>query len=358
MKKRVWIPLVIFVVLLITYLVGPVPNDPTYSSAWPDVPSALSALQEHVEQTEARQPIREDNQARIRWYGDSLQVTEYSFVYLHGFAGSYRDGYPLNVNVADTFGANIYLARWATHGLKPPASLNDFTPEMAWQSAKEALAIGRRIGRKVIIISTSTGGTLALKLAATYPDSVFALVNLSPNIRDDQFGAFLLNSPWGYELAHVVSLGEHREIEHEQEIATQYWDTIYPAEALVNLQVLVESTMHTEIFKKVQCPVLTLYYHKSFMEEDEHVAIERYPEVYEALATPDSLLKLIALDKPGTHFIGSDIKSQDYQTAQQKVIEFCEQQLGMETVPAPPPYASGALNTRMRTIVRRSKNSD
>ncbi len=352
MKKRVWIPLVIFVALLIAYLAGPVPSDPTYSEVWPRIPSALPTLHDYVKQTEAKQPVRDDNQARIRWYGDSLQVTEYSFVYLHGFAGSYRDGYPLNVNVADTFGANIYLSRWATHGLKPPASLDNFTPEMAWQSAKEALAIGQRIGRKVIVISTSTGGTLALKLAATYPDSVFALINLSPNIRDDQLGAFLLNTPWGYELAHLVSLGDHREIEHEQEKATQYWDTIYPAEALVNLQVLVESTMHSETFKKVHCPVLTLYYHKNFMEEDEHVAIERYPEVYEALATPDSLLALIALDKPGTHFIGSDIKSQDYRTAQQKVVAFCRQILGMETIPTPAPYAGGDSDTRMRTIVR------
>ena len=299
MKKRVWIPFIIFTVLLITYLTGPVPNEPTYSEEWPYVPSVLAALQDHVVQSEAEQPVREDNQARIRWHQDSARVTEYSFVYLHGFAGSWRDGYPLNVNVADTFAANSYLARWATHGLKPPASLDNFTPEMAWESAKEALAIGRRIGRKVIIISTSTGGTLALKLAATYPDSVFALVNLSPNIRDDQLGSFLLNTPWGYELAHLVSLGDHREIEHEEPMASQYWDTIYPADALVNLQVLVESTMHSGTFGKVQCPVLTLYYHKNFMEEDEHVAIERYPEVYEALATPDSLLELTALGQAG-----------------------------------------------------------
>ena len=337
MKKRVWIPLVILVALVVTYLVGPVPVDPTYSEAWPSVPTSLSVLENQVVQSEAKMPVRDNNEARIIWHHDSPRMTEYSFVYLHGFAGSYRDGYPLNVNVADTFGANIYLSRWATHGLKPPASLDQFSPEMAWESAKEALAIGRRIGRKVIILSTSTGGTLALKLAATYPDSVYALVNISPNIRDDQFGAFLLNSPWGHELAHLVSLGDHREIEHEQAVATQYWDTIYPADALVNLQVLVESTMHNETFAGVRCPVLTLYYHKNFIEEDEHVEVDRYPEVYEMLSTPDSLLELTALAEPGTHFIGSDIKSQDYHTAQQKVVSFCQQTLGMKIESDPIP---------------------
>lgn len=324
---------------MVTYLIGPVPRDPTYSMVWPDLPSSLAELQNYVERTEAAKPIRKDNQARILWYDGEPKVTEYSFVYLHGFAGSYQDGYPLNVNVADTFGANIYLSRWADHGLKPPASLNGFTPEAAWKSAKEALAIGQRIGRKVIIMSTSTGGTLALRLAAAYPDSVHALINISPNIRDDQFGAFLLNSPWGYGLAHLVSLGSHRKIEHEQAIARQYWDTIYPADALVNLQVLVESTMQPETFQDVRCPVLTLYYHRNFMQEDEHVEIDRYPEVYEMLGTPDSLLELVELDQPGTHFIGSAIKSQDYRTAQQQIIEYCQETLGMETVTASPPYA-------------------
>ena len=332
MKKRVWIPLAILAVLIITYLAGPVPHDPTYTTEWPNLPSSLSKLQNYVEQTEAAKPTRKDNQARILWYHNKPTITDYSFVYLHGFAGSYRDGYPLNVNVADTFGANIYLARWADHGLKPPASLSGFTPEAAWESAKEALAIGQRIGRKVIIMSTSTGGTLALRLAAAYPDSIHALINISPNIEDDQLGAFLLNTPWGYELAHLVSLGSHREIEHEQAIARQYWDTLYPAEALVNLQGLVESTMQPETFQDVRCPVLTLYYHKNFMEEDGHVEIDRYPEVYEMLSTPDSLLELVELDKPGTHFIGSAIKSQDYRTAQQRAVEFCRETLGMKTV--------------------------
>lgn len=294
------------------------------------MPALLEALEDQIHRQEDSLPLRKDNRARIIWQDSIPGVTEYSFVYLHGFAGSYRDGYPVNVQVADTFGANIYLARWAGHGLKPPASLNTFTPENAWKSAKEALAIGHRIGRKVILMSTSTGGTLALKLAAVYPDSVYALINISPNIKDDQKAAFLLNSPWGWELAHLVSLGDNRKISHEKEIADQYWDTIYPAEALVNLQVLLNSTMKQETFQQVKAPVLILYYQKNFLEEDERVEVSLYPKVLAALGTPDSLKTLQALDRPGTHFLASDIKSKDYQTAQAEIIAFCREVLGME----------------------------
>ncbi len=109
------------------------------------------------------------------------------------------------------------------------------------ESAKEALAIGRRIGEKVIIMSTSAGGTLAIKLATEYPDSVYAINNMSPNLKDDQRGSFVLNSHWGYEIANLISFGENKKIKHEKDIATQYWDTIYPSKALVDLQVLISS---------------------------------------------------------------------------------------------------------------------
>lgn len=328
-RKGVWIALIILVILLITYVAGPAPPQPVYHNAWPELPADATELETYISTQQDTLNIRQDNQARIHWQDSLPQLTEYSFVYLHGFAGSYRDGYPLNVALADTFHANLYLARWAGHGLTAPASLTTFTPETAWESAKEALAIGRRIGRKVIVLSTSTGGSLAIKLAATYPDSVYALINISPNIRDDQPGSFLLNSPWGHELAHLVSFGQHRKINHKEPAAAQYWDTLYPAEALINLQVLLETTMLPATYQAIRCPVLTVYYHKNIIEEDQRVEIDLYPSVHEQFATPTAQKHLAAFPTPGTHFIGSDIKSDDYQTALHRMIVFCREVLEM-----------------------------
>lgn len=316
--------------ILLTACAGKAPATPSYETTWAKVPDNLRVLEEYIQQREDSLPVRKDNQARIIWQDKPYQKTKYAFVYLHGFAGSYRDGYPLNLNVADTFGANIYMARWAGHGLKPPASMDDFSAENAWESAKEALAIGHRLGEKVIIMSTSTGGTLGIKLAAVFQDSVHALINLSPNIDDDQKTAILLETELGPALARLASGGENQKISYEEPEAAQYWDTIYPAQALVDLQILVGSTMEEEVFRKVSCPVLTLYYHENFLEEDEHVEVSEYPEAHALFATPDSLKQLTALETPKTHFIGSDIRSSDYKTPQQKVIKFCREVLGME----------------------------
>ena len=330
MKKRYWIPAAITAAVLITYFTGPKIDEPKYNTELPELPDDLKALENYIETTEARLPVREDNQARILWQGEEPKITEYSVVYLHGFAGSYRDGYPVNVEVADTLEANLYLSRWAGHGLKPSAALESFSPEAAWESATEALVIGRKIGKKVIIMSTSTGGTLALKLAATYPDEVHALINLSPNIEDDVEGAFILNSPWGYEIAKLVSFGDHRKIQHENELARQYWDTVYPSRALVDLQVLLESTMKKETFQAIETPVLTLFYRENWFEEDDHVEVEVYPEVHKMLSTPDDKKKLVKLETPKTHFLGSDIKSKNTQVVLKEIVEFLREQLNTD----------------------------
>lgn len=330
MRKRYLILIIIVVILIITYFAGPVPDNPTYSNSFPVVEEELAILENKIASSEDSLPIREDNQARIVWYNDQVTKTKYSIVYLHGFAGSYRDGYPVNKNIADTLKANIYYARWAGHGLKPPKSLNNFSGEHAWKSAKEALAIGNQIGENVIILSTSTGGTLAFKLAAEFPEKIFALINLSPNLEDDQPGTFVLNSPWGYDIAKLISFGKNKEIEHEQDLARQYWDTIYPARALVDLQVLIETTMKPETFKEVKTPVLTLYYHKNFIKEDQHVEVSVYEDAHALLGTPDSLSSLKALATPGTHFIGSGIKSKDTEVVEKTIVEFLTDNLNIE----------------------------
>ena len=335
MKKRYWVLLALAVVVIVTYFTGPKISTPQYSSVLPELPNNLQALDSLITASEAKLPVREDNQARILWQNDIPEVTEYSIVYLHGFAGSYRDGYPVNVQVADTLEANIYLARWAGHGLKPDAALETFSPEAAWESAKEALVIGQKIGRKVIIMSTSTGGTLALKLAATYPEAVHALINLSPNIEDNIDGAFLLNSPWGYELAKLVSFGDHRKIEHESAAAAQYFDTLYPSRALVDLQVLVGSTMKKETFQKVTSPVLTLFYYKNFLAEDDHVEVEVFPEVHEMISTPENLEELIQLETPETHFLGSELKSKDTDIVLKVIVDFLQEVLEIDLLSTP-----------------------
>ncbi|PPK88727.1 alpha-beta hydrolase superfamily lysophospholipase [Neolewinella xylanilytica] len=325
-----WIvPGALLAVAAAAYFMGPALDPPEYSTTLPKLPE-LGELEDFIQRRERDAPTRQNNEARIVWADATHAVTEYAFVYLHGFGASYRDGFPVNVNVPAIFGANVYLSRWSGHGLLPDDALELFTAERAWEDAKTALLIGQRIGKKVILFSTSTGGTLSLQLAATYPERVHAMINIGPNVEDDQPGASLLMSPWGHELAHLAALGQNRKITHDEPEAAQYFDTIYPAEALVQLQILVQTTMRDTTFESIECPVLTLYYKENFFQKDQHVEVTRLPEIQDLFVTPEDKKQLITLPTPKSHFMASDIKSEDWMATQRVIVEFCRSVLGME----------------------------
>src|SRR5688572_7390093 len=190
MKKK-WLFIVIPIVLVIVYFSGPSPSTPTFDKAVPVVPTEPVALEEYISQQESKHKLKPGNEAQIVWADSAKAKTEYAVVYLHGFSASQMEGDPIHRRFAKEFGCNLFLARLSDHGVDTTEMLLQFTADRFWESAKEALAIGKAIGDKVILVSTSTGGTVALMLAAEYPEAVHALINLSPNIALKDPAAFL-----------------------------------------------------------------------------------------------------------------------------------------------------------------------
>ncbi len=202
--------------------------------------------------------LKPNNEARIVWFDSSKTKTEYSIVYLHGFSASQEEGRPIHTNIAKEFGCNLYLSRLAEHGIDTTEPMINLTADELWESAKQALQIGKQLGNKVILMSTSTGGTLALKLAADYPNDVYALILMSPNIAINNDKAYLLNNPWGLQIARAVTGSHYVTAKDSRPIYKQYWYWHYPLESTVQLQELIETSMTNETFKKVKQPVLML----------------------------------------------------------------------------------------------------
>ena len=275
----------------------------------PAVNSNLPALNDSINLAEAENNlIRPGNQARIVWL-DSIHKTKRVILYLHGFSASSVEGAPLHEKMAQEMGANLYLARIVGHGLKAN-NLVDFNTSSGWQSVLTALAISLQLGDKVVIMGTSTGSSFALKLAELFPNKVHALVNLSPNIRVKDPAGFLLNKPWGEQIAAVV-LGEPRIVRDMGTEYAKYWDTVYTVHALVELQELLESALTEECFTNIHQPVLNLYYYKNEQEQDPVVSVDKILWMHSLLATPDSLKKLQAIPSAGNHVLASPIKSKD-----------------------------------------------
>jgi esterase/lipase len=335
MIKNKWFRTLLLFVLVMTvaYLVGPNPKTPVYDKVLPSVPGSANELIQYISENESKHKIKPNNEARIIWFNDTLRTkTEYAIVYLHGFSASQEEGHPIHVNIARTFGCNLYLSRLAEHGIDTTVDLINLTPEKYWQSAEEALQIGRQIGNKVVLMATSTGGTLALKLAADYPEYIAGLVLLSPNVAINNDKAYLLNNPWGLQIARMVTGDNNVTSKDDREIYKQYWNYTYPLEATVQLQELIETTMTPETFQNVKAPLQLLYFFKDEMHQDSVVSVPAMLNMYAQIGTPDSLKQKKALPNVNNHVIGSYIKSADLLSVQQSVESFMKSVLKMEPV--------------------------
>lgn len=323
-KKR-WLAVIFLLGLSLLYLSGPQPKTGEYPRQLPAVNSNLVSLNDSINSAEeANSQIRPNNEARIVWL-DSIHRTQRVILYLHGFSASEEEGAPLHENMAKEMGANLYLARLAGHGLKEN-NLEDFTVSNAWQSVLKALAISQQLGDEVLIMGTSTGCSFALKLAEAFPDKVFALVNMSPNIQVKDPAAYLLNKPWGEQIAKLI-LGENRIVINKGPEYGKYWDTIYTVRALVQLQELLSSALGKETFANIHQPVLNLYYYKNEEEQDQVVSVDKIIWMHKQLATPDSLKVLKAIPSAGNHVMASPIQSKDPAAVEAAVRSFLQETL-------------------------------
>ncbi len=320
MKSLKWLGFLLLL-LIVVYFFGPQPALPKYSNELPAIPAEPVTLEKYIKDHEAQHKLKPDNEARIIWLNDSLkEKTEYAVVYLHGFSASQEEGDPVHKDFAKKFGCNLFLSRLDAHGIDTTEPLASFTADGVWNSAKEAYAIGKQLGKKIILMSTSTGGTLALKLCAEYPD-IAANIMLSPNIAINDSKAWMLNNHWGLQIAEMVT-GKHRTVDDTTALYAQYWNNRYCTVSIVQLEELLETTMKESTFKKVKQPSLLLYYYKDEQHQDPVVKVSAMKRMFSQLGTADSLKRQMPLPNTGNHVLGSPIKSKDVESVKRECEKF------------------------------------
>jgi esterase/lipase len=311
--------------LFVIYFLGPQPPKPVLNDLLPAVAS-INELDTYVSAMESTHLIKPNNEAKIIWADSSKTQTEYAIVYLHGFSASQMEGDPVHQNMAKQFHCNLYLARLAEHGIDTTEDLMNLTAENYWESAKMAYAIGKQIGKKVILMSTSTGGTLALQLAANYPE-IAGLILYSPNIEVFNPAAPLLNNPWGLQIGRAVLKGKYVDVKYTDSAYPKYWNSHYRIEAVVALQNLLEATMSETTFKKIHQPTLALYYYKDEAHQDNVVKVSAIQKMMQQIATPDDLKLSMALPNTGNHVLASPIVSRDILSVEKATAKFIQEKI-------------------------------
>jgi esterase/lipase len=318
------------VALMILYLLGPTPGTPQYRNEIPVIPET-AFLDEYVSQMESLPQIKEGNEARILWADPGNKVkTPVAIVYLHGFTASHREGFPVHQKIARKYGCNLYLARLSDHGIDTTDALYEYTADRVWDSAVKAFAIGKALGDEVILMSTSTGGTLALRLAATYPE-IKGIINYSPNIEINDPAAFLLNDPWGLQLARLNFGGDFRELEADS-LYQNYWYHRYRLEAIVELQELVESTCTEDLFQRIKCPVFNGCFYRDEANQDPVVRVEAIKRMHNQISTAPEQKLLVTFPNANTHVIACDLYSEELTELSHETDKFCRDILRMRPI--------------------------
>lgn len=332
MKKSIRIILIIILLPVLIYRMGPQPHKPVLNDTLPEPGCTIGNITEFIQEKESKLAIKPDNESRIYWHNDSVrEQTEYSLLYLHGFSASWYEGYPTHQNFAKRFGMNAYIPLLADHGLVTDDPLLNMTPDNLYESAKEALVLAHLLGKKVIVMGTSTGGTLALKLAAEFPEMIDGLILLSPNVRINNPKAFLLSGPWGLQIARKVYNSNYRVTNEDFECKEcQYWNCKYRLEATVYLQQLIDATMTRKTFEKVKAPLFAGYYYKDETHQDQVVRVDAILDMFEKVATPESLKRKQAFPEAGDHVIGGELFSGSLDEVQQACFLFGSEVLGLQ----------------------------
>ena len=322
MKKLLRILSALIVVLALAFLMGPKPDQPVFFNELPVLASPLEEIEDSIYNFERQNNALECAYTEVFW-SDSLEQTEYSFLYLHGFSATKHEGDSFRYILPRKYGMNAVFNRMAGHGLQENDAerMSTFTAESAWNKALYDFALAKRLGKKVVLGSCSTGSLLALRLARLYPEDVAAVLNYSPNMGLPDPNSVLLNGPWGLQLTKLVYGTEYRIVpERSDGIRIVCKPMAYSWESVVQMQHLVETAVSEQELNEIQVPVLNMVWYEDEERQDYVIDVAKAKAMHEALGGPKKWVATAAKE----HVILNHQLSKDLETVYAETYSFLD----------------------------------
>lgn len=296
--------LLVLALLVAVVLAGPRERlAPPGRVSLPDLPDDLDAM---LARAEAAFPgIRPGLASEIVWHDPvTRQPTEWAIVYLHGFSASKQELRPVPDRLAAALGANLYFPRLSGHGLDG-AALGSVRAQAWLDDTVAALAIGRRLGRRVVVMGCSTGATLAT-WAALHRDlasHIAALVMVSPNFAINAPGTFAMRLPWMRQVLRLLRV-DRKQARPGNPAFMHAWTTRWPMTAVLPVGAVVDMVARLDPAHARQ-PLLVIHH-----PHDQVVVAGRIVAVFERWGgTPKRRIEIAEAGDPFNHVIAGDILS-------------------------------------------------
>ena len=259
--------------------------------------------------------IKEGVEKKVIWAGVINKKTPISIVYIHGFTASSEEVRPLPDKIADDLNANLFFTRLTGHGRNPTAMETCSIPNWM-KDLHEAIEIGSRIGEKVILMSSSTGGTISVTSALDKEISqkILGYIFMSPNFGINNKFANMISWPLSEYWLKLI-LGKNIKHNPRYELNKKFWTMSYPTNALIPMGKIIKEVNKND-YSTVDKPAL--FY---FSMEDKVVdpnKIKKFISNWGGEITT-KMVRLSSKDDKFSHVLAGDIISPN-QTEHAKLI--------------------------------------
>lgn len=250
-----------------------------------------------------------------------------AFLYLHGFGASRGEGEMVVEELAANLRANAYYVRLPGHGLNADAHAAA-TFDQYLNTCEEALLHMPLLGKKTVLIASSTGSLIATYLAHKHPKLVHAAILTAPLWDFGNKTTRLLNFPGGLELGQLA-LGKERDARWKEDPEKRqhpdyykHWLAKQKFSAVVNLNNLRRYIVDADKIKNLAPPIMVMVYFKDEKHLDDTIDIK---VIREWLQVPGKSQKNKLVEiADGNHILLSEFVRTDKKTIVHEIITWLE----------------------------------
>lgn len=325
MKISLIIIIAIIVAIATIYIVGPIePRAKNYimNANNTEINNYnINTIEQFIRQNEKEiENIRKGAQKEIIWNNDKRgEKTPVSIAYIHGFSASKREIRPLPDLIAGSIGANLFYTRLAGHGRNDEDM--KYADTLKWlKDTEEAISVAEKIGEKVIVMGTSTGGALATIAAGQMGDKIDGIVLFSPNyevkMEGAQFLPIVLRLPFSRKIVEWV-LGKEFNTKIKNREHGKWWNIKYPTYTILPMQAIVEKARKIK-FENVNVPALFIFHN-----EDGIVNPQETHKINKRWGAQTKVINEVESNHDHKHIIAGDVFApQNTEILHQQIVQW------------------------------------